>query len=155
MNVITADLYDERGSELQSVVGRFERFGALPSFSGTIRTIRCFEDNGLFRAAVNEPGEGVVLVVDGGASLRTAIMGDQLAARAIENGYAGVIINAAIRDRVVLESLLLGVRALGTNPRTSARSGVGERDVPVTFGEVTFIPGRRVYVDEDGILAER
>jgi len=119
-----------------------------------VRTDRCFQDNGLVKAVLNSAGEGAVLVVDGHGSMGTALMGDMIAESAVRNGWAGVIINGPVRDRVALAGLPLGVKALGSNPRKSAKDGVGEQDVPVVIEGVTFRPGRTVWADEDGILVE-
>lgn len=151
----TADLYDEHGEALQSLSLQMQNLGGRPRFSGPIRTIRCHRDNGLVKQLLNSPGEGAVLVVDGAGSLESALMGDLIAAAAVENGWAGVVINGPIRDRVVVGALELGVKALGSNPRKSAKDGVGDVDVPVEFGGVTFAPGRTLWSDEDGILVER
>ncbi|EMY33550.1 ribonuclease activity regulator protein RraA [Arthrobacter crystallopoietes BAB-32] len=151
----TADLYDERGEELQSVVLQFLDLGGHTAFSGPIRTIRCHEDNGLVKSVLNSPGAGSVLVVDGGGSLNTALMGDLIASAAVENGWAGVVINGPVRDRAVLATLPLGIKALGSNPRKSAKDSVGEVDVPVEFSGVVFRPGPMLYADLDGILVER
>ncbi|TQL47113.1 regulator of ribonuclease activity A [Homoserinimonas aerilata] len=151
----TADLYDEHGDALQSLGLQLLELGGRPRFAGRIRTVRCFRDNALVKQTLATPGSGAVLVVDGGGSLESALMGDLIAASAVENGWAGVVINGAIRDRVALAELDLGVRALGSNPRKSAKLGEGELDVPLAFGGVTFTPGRMLWADEDGILAER
>ena len=154
MNTSTADLYDERGDELASVSLQFQDLGGQVGFTGPIRTVRCLEDNGIIKTLLNSPGEGAVLVVDGAGSLNTALMGDMIAGAAVENGWAGVVINGAIRDRSAVAKLPLGVKALGSNPRKSAKNSVGEVDVPVEFGGVTFRPGAVLYADEDGILVE-
>jgi len=154
MPVSTADLYDELEEAIQSLSLPLRSFGARSAFDGPIRTVRCFEDNALVRSVLALPGEGAVLVVDGGGSLRTALMGDLIAASAVANDWAGVVINGAIRDRVAVDALDLGVKALGTNPRKSAKHGIGEVDVPLEFGGVMFRPGARLYSDEDGILVE-
>lgn len=151
----TADLYDEHEEALQSLSLQLQNLGGRERFSGSIRTIRCAGDNGLVKQVLNSPGDGAVLVVDGGASLESALMGDMIAAAAVKNGWSGVVINGPIRDRVAIAGLPLGVKALGSNPRKSAKAGAGEVDVPVTFGGVTFTPGRVLYSDEDGILVER
>lgn len=155
MSVVTADLYDELGEEIQSVPIQFNRYGAHAAFDGPIRTVHCFEDNALLKATVSMPGEGAVLVVDGGGSLERALMGDMIAEIAVQNGWAGVVINGVIRDGVAINSLELGVKALGTNPRKSTKTGEGEVDVPLEFGGVTFRVGAHLYSDEDGILVER
>ena len=150
----TADLYDEYGDELQSLSLQLRSFGR-PRVSGPVRTIRCHEDNALVKQVLASPGEGAVLIVDGGGSLGSALMGDLIAASAVANGWAGVLINGAIRDSVAISALPLAVKALGTNPRKSAKDGVGEVDIAVTFGGVTFRPGAMVFSDEDGVLVER
>lgn len=151
----TADLYDQRGEELQSVSLQFQNVGGRSHFSGPVRTIRCFEDNALVKSVLGTPGEGAVLVVDGGGSLRTALMGDMIAASAVDNGWAGVVIHGAIRDRDAMAELNLGVKALGSNPRKSAKTGAGEADVDVVIDSVTFRSGAMIWCDPDGILVER
>lgn len=155
MATATADLYDEFGDDLQSVSMQFRSFGGRTAFEGPIRTIRCFEDNALVKVTLATPGDGAVLVIDGSGSLNTALMGDMIAESAVANGWAGVVIHGAIRDSVAIGGLDLGVKALGTNPRKSAKTGAGEADVDLEFGGVEFRVGRRLYADEDGILVER
>jgi len=155
MMMPTADLYDERGEDLQSLAIQFQSLGGRSQFSGPIRTVKCFEDNALLKSVISTAGGGAVLVVDGGGSLDRALMGDMIAEIAVENGWSGVVINGAIRDRVAIASLNLGVKALGSNPRKSTKTGAGEADVTVEFGGVRFVPGRTIYCDEDGILVER
>lgn len=153
MSVSTADLWDERGDELQSCSVQLRHFGGRTSFTGVISTVRCHRDNALVKSALAEPAEGRVLVVDGGGSLESALMGDLIAASAVDNGWAGVVIHGVVRDAVALRSLDLGAVALGSNPRKSAKDGVGERDAPVSFGGVEFVPGQQIWVDEDGVVA--
>ncbi|MFF0772806.1 ribonuclease E activity regulator RraA [Nonomuraea wenchangensis] len=155
MTISTADLYDERGDQLDSCHLQLRQYGGRRAFSGRIATVRCHEDNALLKSVLSEPGEGRVLVVDGGGSLRAALMGDVIAGIAVASGWAGVVINGAVRDVAALRDLDLGVKALGSNPRKSAKTGVGERDVPVTFGEAVFHPGAELFSDEDGILVTR
>ncbi|MDH6237724.1 ribonuclease E activity regulator RraA [Cryobacterium sp. CG_9.6] len=155
MTLVTADLYDEHEEALQSVSLQFQNLGGRARFSGAIRTVTCFEDNALIKSILAAPGEGSVLVVDGAGSLNSALMGDMIAESAVANGWAGVVINGAIRDRVALSHLDLGVKALGSNPRKSSKTGSGEADTVVAFAGVTFTPGRTIYCDEDGILVER
>ena len=152
MTISTADLYDERGPELASVSLQFRDFGGHQSFSGPARTVQCLHDNALVKSLLGTPGEGAVLIVEGGGSLRTALMGDMIGESAVHNGWAGVIINGAVRDSVALRGLPLGVKALGTNPVKSAKDGAGSVDGPVQLGEVTIQPGDMVYADPDGIL---
>ena len=154
-SVSTADLYDEHGDDLQSCSVQFRHYGAHSSFEGVITTIRCHRDNAIVKSTLTEDGSGRVLVVDGGGSLESALMGDLIAASAVANGWAGVVIHAAVRDVVALRELPLGVLALGSNPRKSAKDGVGERDVVVSFGGVDFAPGQRLFADEDGVLVTR
>ncbi|MCC2660818.1 MAG: S-adenosylmethionine--2-demethylmenaquinone methyltransferase [Arthrobacter sp.] len=153
--VNTADLYDERGEELNSISLQFQSLGGRSHFSGPVRTIRCFEDNGLVKSTLATPGNGAVLVVDGSGSLRTALMGDMIAASAVANGWAGVVINGAIRDRTALADMPLGVKALGSNPRKSSKTGAGETDVDLLVDGVTIRPGVMIWCDPDGILIER
>ncbi|WP_104102225.1 ribonuclease E activity regulator RraA [Arthrobacter sp. 08Y14] len=155
MEISTADLYDQHGESLASASLQFQDLGGRLSFTGPVRTIRCREDNGLVKSVLNSPGNGAVLVVDGAGSLNSALMGDMIAEAAVANGWAGVVINGPIRDRAAVAKLPLGVKALGSNPRKSAKDSVGEVDVPVEFGGVTFRPGAMLYADEDGILVER
>lgn len=147
----TADLLDEHGDRAQVCLLQFRSFGP-PAFSGRIATARCPEDNSLLRAAAGEPGGGRVLVVDGGGSYRCALLGDNIAALALENGWAGVVLNGCVRDSAALASLGLGVKALGTNPRPSRKEGKGEIGAAVEFGGVTFEPGARLYADLDGVV---
>jgi regulator of ribonuclease activity A len=148
----TADLYDEHGDALESCDVQFRQFGALSHFSGAAVTVRCHEDNALLKSVLSEPGEGRVLVVDGGGSVHRALMGDMIAGLAVSNGWAGVVIHGAVRDVAVLRTLQLGIKALGSNPRKSTKTGAGERDVVVAFGGATFTPGAVVHSDDDGIV---
>ncbi|WP_053385942.1 ribonuclease E activity regulator RraA [Leucobacter japonicus] len=152
--VSTADLYDERGSELESVSLQFQNIGGMTGFTGVVRTVKCHQDNALLKEVLSGPGEGAVLVIDGGGSLETALVGDMIAELACDNGWAGLIVNGAIRDRVAIGTLPFGVKALGSNPAKSTKTGAGELDVPVEIGGVTFRPGAQVWCDDDGILIE-
>ncbi|MGN9906029.1 ribonuclease E activity regulator RraA [Phytohabitans sp. LJ34] len=150
----TADLYDELGDALDSCDLQLKQFGARTHFHGRIVTVRCHEDNALLKSVVSEPGEGQVLVVDGGGSVHRALMGDVIAALAQGNGWAGVVVNGAVRDVAALRTIDMGIKALGSNPRKSTKTGAGERDVEVTFGGCTFRPGADLYSDEDGIVVK-
>ncbi|MEU8378890.1 ribonuclease E activity regulator RraA [Streptosporangium sp. NPDC048865] len=152
MRLSTADLVDAHGATVASCLTQFRSYGPSPRFAGPIATVRCLEDNALVKRVLATPGEGRVLVVDGAGSLRTALMGDVVAASAVSHGWSGVVVNGAVRDTAALAGLDLGVKALGSNPARSAKEGTGELDVPVTFGEVVFTPGAWLYSDEDGIL---
>lgn len=151
MTFTTCDLFDA-DETLQSLSLQLANFGARSRFSGRIRTVRCYRDNGLVKSLLNAPGAGFVLVVDGAGSLESALMGDMIAAAAAANGWAGVVINGAIRDRVALAETELGIKALGSTPRKSAKDSIGAVDIPLDFGGVVFTPGAMLYSDEDGIL---
>lgn len=128
------------------------RYGRRRAFAGAIATVRCHEDNVLVRLRLSEPGQGRVLVVDGGGSLRVALVGDMLAGLARDNGWAGLVINGCVRDVAALTGLDLGIKALAPCPRPSAKLGAGEADVEVSFGGITFTPGATLVSDEDGII---
>jgi regulator of ribonuclease activity A len=145
------DRYRPSG-RIQSCETAFLQFGGRTHFSGAIRTIRTFEDNAIVKRVLGEPGNGNVLVIDGGASLRTALVGDVIAGLAVANGWAGLIVNGAVRDVAALRALPLGIKALGSNPWTSGKTGSGSIDAAVSFGNVTFAPGAWLYSDEDGVI---
>lgn len=148
----TADLVDEIGPEVRSCDVQFRQFGGRRRFAGPISTVRCFEDNALLKAVLSEPGGGRLLVIDGAASVHTALVGDVIAELGRANGWAGLIINGAVRDAATLATLDIGIKALGTNPRKSTKTGAGERDVVVSFGGVDFAPGDIAFSDDDGIV---
>ena len=148
----TTDLYDDFEKTCNTCAAQFRDFGGRKSFFGRIRTVKCFHDNVLFRQLLNEPGAGGVIVVDGEGSTARALMGDMLAARAHDNGWAGVVINGAIRDSAEIADIDIGVKALGVNPAKSDKNGEGEVDVELHIGGICFRPGEWVYCDEDGIL---
>jgi regulator of ribonuclease activity A len=126
--------------------------GRKRAVAGRIRTVRCFEDNALIKTAMTEASQGEVLVIDGGGSLRTALMGDQIAGAALASGWAGAIVFGAVRDSAAIDALDFHVKALGTNPRKSSKSGAGERDVAIEVGGVRFVPGWFLYSDDDGVV---
>ena len=148
----TCDLYDALGDEAQVIGSELQGFGGRRRFAGSAATIKCFEDNGLVRQAVHSPGNGRVLVVDGGGSRHCAFLGDMLAKAAISNGWAGIIVDGCVRDSSELLTLDIGVMARGTTPRKAQKLGEGQRDVPVTIAGICIGPGDRIFVDEDGIL---
>jgi regulator of ribonuclease activity A len=152
MTLRTADLVDAHESTLRCCEVQFRQFGGVAHFSGPIRTIKSFEDNTLIKQALSEPGEGAVLVVDGGGSVRTSLLGDYIAALGVKNGWAGLVLWGAVRDTAALGQLPLGIKALGANPWRSSKTGSGRRDVPVTFGGIVFRPNDWLYSDEDGIV---
>ena len=148
----TSDLYDEHGERAQTCETQLRSFGGVRGFSGAIATVRCHEDNVLLKAELSEPGEGRVLVVDGGGSFRCALLGDNIAGLAVANGWAGVVINGCVRDVAALRELPVGILALGSNPKPSRKGGAGETGAPVSFGGCTFGPGDELHADEDGLL---
>jgi len=147
----TADICDEN-DDVRVADPVFRDFGGRAAFGGPISTVKVFEDNVLVRKALEEPGEGRVLVVDGGGSLRCALLGDRLAEIGNQNGWAGVIVYGCIRDAAPIANIDIGVKALATHPKKSAKRGEGQRDGPVTFAGVTFTPGAFVYADGDGLV---
>lgn len=147
----TADICDSHSAALVCAT-RLRHYGGRQQFSGQVATVRCHEDNVLLRGTLETQGRGRVLVVDGGGSLATALMGDNVADLGVANGWSGVIINGAVRDVARLRNTDLGILALGSNPRRSAKAGKGTRGEPVTFGGVMFAPGDIVYADEDGLV---
>jgi regulator of ribonuclease activity A len=147
----TSDICDALDAA-EACATQFRSFGRRTAFSGAIRTLRCFEDIADLRIRVKEHGDGCVLVVDGGGSLNRAIFGDNMAASLLRNGWAGVIVHGAVRDVAELDAMDFGVKALGTVAKRGERNGGGAADVPVTFGGVTFVPGRHVLADEDGVV---
>lgn len=149
---LTVDLVDAHQDRVRSCEVQFRQFGGRRSFSGPIRTIRTLEDNALIREVLSTPGKGAVLVVDGGGSLRVALVGDMIAALGVDNAWSGLVIFGAIRDVGPLGTLPIGIKALGSNPMKSAKNRIGEIDVPVRFGGVVFNPGEMLYSDEDGVL---
>lgn len=150
--VATADLYDTHGEALRVLAPIFRDFGGVRTFSGPAATVKVHEDNSLVRAALEEPGQGRVLVVDGGGSLRCALVGDNLAQIGQDNGWSGIIVYGCVRDAGPIGAIAIGVKALATNPRKSVKKGEGERDVVVRFAEAVIAPGDYVYADDDGIV---
>ena len=152
MDFKTADLYDAHGAELQVALPGLRHYGGRTRFAGPICTVKVFEDNQLVREQIDEPGAGRVIVVDGGASLRSALVGDVLAKRALDNGYAGFVINGCVRDTVECARMAIGIMALAANPTRPQKKGFGERGIPLAFAGVKFTPGEWLYADEDGIV---
>jgi regulator of ribonuclease activity A len=148
----TADILDEHGERALVCPLPLRSFGGRAAFSGEVSTVRCFEDNVVLKRRLGEPGEGHVLVVDRGGSLRVALVGDMIGALARDSGWAGVVINGCVRDVTALGQLDVGIFALASTPRPSAKAGDGEVDVPVELGGVTFRPGDTLYADADGVV---
>lgn len=153
MNFKTTDICDEYPDKVRvtAPIG-FKDFGGRKSFHGIIHTVKCFENNPLVRNALEQKGEGKVLVIDGGASLNCALLGDMLGELAIKNKWNGILVNGCIRDAAALAKLDLGVKALNTNPLKSGKKNQGEENIPVSFADVNFNPGEFIYCDEDGII---
>jgi len=149
---ITPDLCDEYPELVQVVEPMFNNFGGKDNFGGQIVTVKCHEDNSKVKELVDTDGSGKVMVVDGGGSLRHALLGDMLAEKAVKNGWEGLVIYGCIRDVDVIVQTDLGVQALATNPLKTDKRGLGDVDVPVKFGGVVFNPGEYVYADNNGII---
>jgi regulator of ribonuclease activity A len=148
----TADLCDQYSDQLQIAEPGLANFGGHTIFSGVIVTLKLFEDNSRVREELATSGKGHVLVIDGGGSLRCALLGDKLAAMAVANDWNGIIVNGCIRDVAEIATLPLGVRALATHPLKSIKQGIGERQLPIRFAGITFRPGEFLYSDHDGIV---
>lgn len=148
----TADLCDEHGEAVHVAQPLLRSFGGRRECCGCIETVKTFEDNSMVRQALEGPGAGKVLVVDGGGSMNCALLGDRLAALAVTNEWRGVIVNGCIRDARAVGQTAIGVFALDTHPRKSQKRGLGQRGVPVAFAGVEFVPGHYVYADDDGII---
>ncbi|WP_432535144.1 ribonuclease E activity regulator RraA [Kineococcus arenarius] len=147
----TADVCDQYEAAVTTAAAQFRRFGGRARFAGRVQTVSCFEDNVLVRSTLSEPGDERVLVVDGGGSLRVALMGDDMARLAARQGWAGVVVHGAVRDVDELRGIDLGLVALGSNPRRSAKRGEGSVGTSVEFGGAVFTPGDLVHVDADGV----
>lgn len=149
----TTDICDAYGDVVRvaEVIG-LRHYGGRTTFSGLIETVKCFEDNSLVRAALEKNGRGKVLIVDGGGSLRCALLGDNIAALAEGNEWAGVLVHGAIRDTADIADIDIGIMALGTSPRRSAKNNEGSANVLVHFAGINFVPGHTIYADMDGII---
>ncbi len=152
MKDLLPELCDQFPELVQVVEPMFGNFGGREAFGGEIVTIKAFEANSLVREQVAQPGKGKVLVIDGGASMCRAMLGDMLAEKAANNGWEGIVINGCLRDVNAIGEIELGVQALGTHPMKTEKRGLGDLNVDVTFGGVTFRPGEYVYADNNGVL---
>lgn len=152
----TCDLCDthknDSSGQFRVLTPVFSDYGGIRKFSGPVVTVKCFEDNSLVKAAVDSPGEGRVLVVDGGASLRRALLGGNLGAAAAKNGWAGVVIDGCVRDVAELAQCSTGIRALAAMPLPTEKRQQGQRDVVVQIQGVWIRPGDWLYADEDGMV---
>lgn len=149
--ISTPDLSDG-APEARAIELQFGNYGALKQFAGQVVTIKCHEDNSLVKQCVEEPGNGRVIVVDGGGSMRRSLLGDMLAEKAAANGWAGLVINGVIRDVDQIGETSLGVQALGTCPVKTEKLGMGQRDIPVSIGGVDIAPGDYLYADNNGVI---
>lgn len=148
----TADLCDEHSDSLSVAAPMFNDYGKNISFAGSITTVKCFEDNSLVRQQLETQGNGRVLVVDGGGSMRYAMVGDMLAKLGADNGWSGILVYGCIRDSGVIATIDIGVKAIATHPLKSVKKGAGEVDLSVHFADIDFIPGHYLYADEDGVI---
>ena len=155
MTFKTADLCDDFSDDLQIITPMFQSFGGHQRFSGLIQTVKVFEDNVFVREMLSNTVSGDVLVIDGGGSLRCALLGDMLAEMACQNGWSGVVVYGCIRDSADIKQMSIGVRALQTHPLKSIKKGWGDKNIPVTFANATFNPGDYLYADEDGIILSK
>lgn len=155
MSFTVPDICDDFQTELQVLEPQFTEFGGKEKFCGEIVTIKCFEDNSFVKQILGTDGHGKVLVVDGGGSLRCALLGDMLGAMAAKNGWQGVLVNGCVRDVEILKDIDLGVRALKPYPLKSEKRNEGQLDIAVHFAGVDFKPGQYLYADENGIVVSR
>jgi regulator of ribonuclease activity A len=152
MRTSTTDLCDEYGDHVRVVVGPYRHFGGKRRFHGPVLTLRCPEDNSRLKELTTKDGGGRVLVVDGGGSLRRALLGDMVGKQLLDKGWAGIVVHGAVRDSEALAAMPFGVMALGTVPRRSNKNGEGQVGIPVEIGGVVCRPGDQLYADEDGIV---
>lgn len=157
MSFATTDLCDDHpqmldDGRLSVLAPVFRQFGQRATFSGRVTTLKVFEDNALVRSTLEAPGNGNVLVIDGGGSMRRALVGGQLALLAQDNGWAGIVVDGCVRDSDEINACEIGVRALGVHPQKSAKKGAGERNIRVFICGVPVSPGDWVYADADGVL---
>ena len=152
MDIATADLCDVHGENIRVAEPIFNSYGGRAAFAGPIRTLRLLEDNSLVRSALEQAGDGAVLVVDGGGSRNCALLGDLLGALAVRNNWAGIVINGCIRDSKQIATMDLGVLALATHPRKSRKQNRGEADVTINIAGIAVAPGNYLYADEDGLI---
>ena len=152
----TCDLCDPRKGDTDGAFRVlppvFSSYGGRQKFCGPVRTVRCFEDNTSVKALLESPGQGAVLVVDGGGSVRRALVGGNIAAAAAANGWAGVVVNAAVRDKAELAAAGVGLLARALIPMPSDRKAPGQVDVALQIEGVWVRPGDWLYADEDGVV---
>ena len=152
MKFTVPDICDDFLPSVQVLEPLFTAFGGCKKYFGEIVTIKCFEDNSLVKQTLGTDGCGKVMVVDGGGSLRCALLGDLLGAMAADNGWRGVLINGCVRDVEILKNIDLGISALNCHPLKSNKRNEGQLNIPVSFAGVSFLPGQYLYADENGIV---
>ena len=152
MTFTTPDLCDEFLPRIQVLEPLFTEYGGRQKFCGEVVTIKCFEDNSLVKQTLASDGEGKVLVVDGGGSLRCALLGDMLAAMAASNGWQGVVIYGCVRDIEILKTIDLGVRALNCHPLKSNKRNEGQLNLSLQFAGANFHNGQYLYADDNGVI---
>lgn len=152
MKIVTPDLCDENPELVRIVAPMFTNYGGRSSFGGEVVTVKCFEDNSVVKAQAAADGTGKVMVVDGGGSMRCALLGDMIAENAIKNGWQGIIIYGCIRDVDAIAALDIGIQALNSMPIRSKRQDRGDLNIDISFGGVTFKPGEYVYADNNGVI---
>lgn len=152
MTIQTADLCDQFETDIRVCAPMFHSYGGRKAFAGKIVTLKLHEDNGLVRRALEAQGKGRVLVVDGGGSMRRALVGDQIAQLAATNAWAGIVVFGCIRDSSAIEQMDIGVFALGTHPMKTMKRSEGQCDITVCFGGIDFVPGQYLYADSDGVI---
>ncbi|MEM9171798.1 MAG: ribonuclease E activity regulator RraA [Pseudomonadota bacterium] len=155
MRFTTPDLCDAHPDAVRVLAPLFSNYGAHATFGGSVVTVKCFEDNSLVKSQAQLPGDGRVLVVDGGASNRRALLGDQIAQKLADNGWAGIVIYGSVRDVEMLAQTPLGIQALGAIPVKTDKRGIGDLDVPISFASVTIRPGDYIYADANGIVVSQ
>jgi regulator of ribonuclease activity A len=148
----TCDLSDAHGDDVRVLPGALRHFGGVRRFTGTIATVKSFEDNSRVKELVESPGDGRVLLIDAGGSTRYALLGDNLARAAQQYGWAGIVIHGCVRDTAELRELPLGVMAIGSIPRRSLKNGEGLAGIPIEVGDVRCVPGDVLFADEDGAI---
>ncbi len=152
MKCVTPDLCDDFPEHARVLTPMLNNYGGKRQFCGEVVTVKCFEDNSLVKEQAGKPGNGKVLVVDGGGSLRKALLGDMIAENAVKNGWEGFVIYGCIRDVDAISELDLGVQAVNTIPLKTEKRGIGDLNVPVSFGGLTIIPGEYIYADNNGVI---
>lgn len=155
MTYLTTDLCDAHENKIRVVAPMFSSFGGVSTFHGQIATLRVADDNSFVRKALETPGRGRVLVVDGGGSIQRALVGDQLARLGVSNGWAGIVVNGCIRDSIAISLLKIGMFAIDTHPMKTVKRNIGEADITVSFGNVDFVPGEWIYADDDGVIVSK